>query len=221
MTVIGPVGTSPAGAAPPSFGAMRFLVRFGAVCGVFCGLFIAIPAGVEAVTGEITATSLVLGVAPALAAPLLVATQLAQGAAGGRLAEVGYAVNAVGLGLFAGVGFTLNMALFFLDRDVVVELLRGPTKGALLGSAAVFVAGTVLYAVAMFRAGIYPRGVVVSYGVSLSAFALAAPLPDNPVISGLHVVVGATLIWLAEAVWRRSDAPPAPAAPRRVARATA
>ena len=41
----------------------------------------------------------------------------------------------IGLGLFSGVGFTLNLALFFLAPDVVKELLAGPTRFAFLGSA--------------------------------------------------------------------------------------
>lgn len=186
---------------------MDFLRRFGAVCGALCGLLIAIPGGIEAVTGETAATSFALGLSPALAPPLLVALYLTQNHHN-TLSRTGYALNALGLGLFGGAGFTLNMALFYLDDDALADLMRGPTRVALLGSALVFVAGTSLYAVAMYRARVFPRVAVILYGAAFSAFALAAPLPDTLVTNALHVTVGATLCWLARETW-----PPRPADP--------
>jgi hypothetical protein len=182
---------------------MAFVFRFGAVSGVLCGLFIGVPGAIEAFTGETAATSFVLGVSPALAPPLLVAIHLGQYRVAGRLGAVGYAVNLVGLVLFGGAAFTLNMVLFYLDQPVLAELLRGPTRFALLGAALVFVAGTVLFGLSMFRARVYPRAAAVGYCVFLTVFALAARLPDTPLTSGLHVLVAATLIWLAAAVWNQ------------------
>lgn len=179
---------------------MAFLLRLGAVCGALSGLFIALPGAVEAFTGETAATSFVLGVSPALAIPLLTALHLGQMRAAGRLGAVGYAVNVIGLGLFGGAAFTLNMALFYLD-DAVVDELAAQTRIALLGSALVFIAGTIMFAVAMVRAGVYPRIPSWTYGIALPVFAFAARLPDTPLTSGLHVVVGATLVWLSAALW--------------------
>ena len=45
------------------------MARLGSWCGVAAGLTLALPAAVEAVTGETAATSFVLGVSPALAIP--------------------------------------------------------------------------------------------------------------------------------------------------------
>jgi hypothetical protein len=175
---------------------MVSLLRFGSVSGLLCGLSIAAPGAVEAFTGETFATSAVLGVSPALAPPLLVALHLRQAGVAGRLGAVGYAVNLLGLGLFGGAAFALNLALVHLDAAVLAELLAGPTRLALLGSAVVFVAGSALFGVAMVRARVFPRPPAVAYVVALPAFALLAPLPDTPLTSGLHVVVGLTLIWL-------------------------
>ncbi|GAB3399059.1 hypothetical protein [Flindersiella endophytica] len=179
---------------------MTFLMRFGAVCGALCGLFIAVPGAIEAFTGETAATSVVLGVSPALAMPLLTALQLGQLRGSGRLGAVGYAVNQIGLGLFGGTAFTLNLAVFFLDE----VSLAGATRAALLASAAVFAAGVVLFAIAMLRAGVYPRVPVLAYGIGFPVFAVAARLPDTPLTSALHVLVGASLIWLAAALRKRA-----------------
>jgi hypothetical protein len=180
---------------------MDFLLRFGAVCGVLCGVFIAVPGAIEAFTGETAATSFVLGLAPALAAPLLTAIHLAQHRRAGRLGTTGYAVNLIGLGLFGGATYALNLALFYPDDAVVEDLLDGPTRVALLGSAVVFVAGTVLFAISMVRARVLPRVPAWSYGVALPLFALLGPLPDSPLTSGLYVLVGITLGWLARPLW--------------------
>jgi hypothetical protein len=182
---------------------MLSLLRFGAVSGLLCGLFIAVPGAVEVFTGETVATSAVLGVSPAFAPPLLVALHLAQAGVAGRLGAVGYALNLVGLGLFGGAAFALNLALVHLDTNVLKELLAGPTRFALLGSAVVFVVGSVLFGLAMLRARVFGRVPAAAYTVALPAFALLAPLPDTPLTSGLHVVVGLTLVWLSLALRAR------------------
>ncbi|GIH25851.1 hypothetical protein Aph01nite_41610 [Acrocarpospora phusangensis] len=175
---------------------MTFLIRFGAVCGLLCGLFIALPGAVEAFTGETAVTSFVLGLSPALAVPLLTALHLGQLPAAGRLGSVAYAVNLIGLGLFGGAAYALNLVVYHLGETVAADL-AAPTRLALLGSALVFMVGTVLFTVAMVRARVYPRVPVWAYGIALPVFALAARLPDSPLTSVLHVLVGVTLAWLA------------------------
>jgi hypothetical protein len=172
------------------------LTRLGAWCGVAAGLLIALPAAVEAVTGETAATSFLLGLAPAVAVPLLVVLHLRQAAATGRFGAVAVTLNTVGLGLFGGAAFTLNMALFYLDEPVVADLMTGPTMAALLGSAAVFAAGSVLFGITMVRAAVHPRVPAAAYVVTLPLLAVAARLPDTVLTSGLHVLSGATLVWL-------------------------
>jgi hypothetical protein len=105
-------------------------------------------------------------------------------------------VNAVGLGLFGGAAFTLNMALFYLDDATVKDLLRGPTSAALLGSALVFAAGSVLFGVSMIRSGVHPRVPVIAYTVAFPVLAVAAKLPDTPLTSVVHIVAGGSLVWL-------------------------
>ena len=180
---------------------MTFLLRFGAISGAVCGLLLAAPAAIEALTGETAGTSFVLGIAPAAAPPLITAVQLSQFHAAGRLGVIGYAVNLIGLGLFGGAAFTLNMALFYLDQTALAELLAGPTRLALQFSAAVFVIGTVLFGVSMLRARVHRPVLALAYGVTLPVFALLAPLPDTVFTSALHVLVGVILVWLSRSVW--------------------
>jgi hypothetical protein len=165
--------------------------------GVLAGLFIGVPGAVEAVTGETAATSFVLGIAPALALPLLTALYLRQGGdRSGAFGTVAYTVNVVGLGLFGGAAFTLNLVLFYVDQPV----LGGPTRLALLGSAVVFAVGAALFGISMVRARIHPKIPAVAYAVALPVLALAAPLPDSLLTSAIHVAAGASITWLAAAL---------------------
>jgi hypothetical protein len=116
---------------------------------------------------------------------------------------VSLTVNLVGLGLFGGAAFSLNLVLFGAEQSVVDSLLAGSTRIALLGSALVFAVGAILFGVAMVRTRVHPRAAAVAYAVSLPALALAAPLPDSPLISAVHVVAGVSVGWLAVSAGRR------------------
>lgn len=178
---------------------MSFLLRFGAVCGALSGLFIAVPGALEAFTGETLATSLVIGVSPALALPLLTALHLTQRHTAGRLATSGYAVNVVGLGLFGAAAYALNIVLFPLGVTPAA-----PTRVVLLASAVLFAVGCVWFAAGMLRAGVHPKVPVWIYLVALPVFTLAARLPDTPLTSALHVLVGGALVWLAVSVYPKA-----------------
>ncbi|GAA3812700.1 hypothetical protein GCM10022226_36750 [Sphaerisporangium flaviroseum] len=175
---------------------MTPFMRFNAISGVLCGLLIAVPGAVEAFTGETAPTSFALGVAPAPATALLTALYLTQRAHAGRFGLVAYAVNLIGLGLFGGAAYTLNIALFYLDETALTALLRGPTRTVLLGSAIVFALGSVLFSISMARAKVHPPLPAWGYGITLALFALLAPLPDTVLTSALHVLAGACLVWL-------------------------
>jgi hypothetical protein len=174
---------------------MTFLLRFGAFCGTLSGLFIALPGAIEAFTGETTATSLVLGVSPALAAPLVTALHLKQPRT--TLGTIGYAVHFVGLGLFGAAAYALNIVLFHLDQPK----LAAPATAVLTASALIFALGTVTFAIGMLKARVHPPIPVWTYAIAVPIFTFAARLPDTPLTSALHVVVGGSLVWLARSVY--------------------
>jgi hypothetical protein len=178
-----------------------WLLRFGAVCGVVLGMSIGVPGLVEAFTGETTVTSVIIGIGAAFGAPALTAFHLHQRRAAGRFGALAYAVNIIGLGLFAGVAFALNLVVFFLDETGVDDLMAGPTRVAVLGGALVFVVGTVLFSVSMLRAAVYPRFAALGYGGTLTLLALLAPVSDSAVTSVVHVLAAGSLGWLSASVW--------------------
>ncbi|GAA4597648.1 hypothetical protein GCM10023107_41870 [Actinoplanes octamycinicus] len=76
----------------------------------------------------------------------------------------------------------------------------------MLGSAAVFVIGTVMFSVSMLRARVFPWLPAAGYGVMFTLLALLAPLPDTPWTSVVHVLAGGCLIWLCASVWSSEQA---------------
>lgn len=178
------------------------LTRLGALSGALSGLLIALPALVEAFTGETAGTSLLLALSPAFALPFLTAFHQWQSPATGRFGETAYLVNIIGLGLFGGAAFASNLVLFYFDDDVIEAELTGPTIPVLIGSAIVFAVGCALFGAVTIRAGRFPKVPSWGYAVALPLFAFLIALPDSVFTSMLHIVVGATLTWLSTALWR-------------------
>lgn len=190
---------------------MIILLRFGALSGIISGLLLGLPGMVEAFTGETLATSILIGLAPALAAPLVTALHVGQAQRTGHSGGFGYIVNAIGLGLFGAAAFALNIVVYPLDPDLV---LAPATRIVVLAGAAIYVVGTVWFSISMLRAGVHPRAAVVLYLIAMPLFPVAAQLPDSPLTAALHVVAAIALIWLGSSL-RRLIAAANPAADSR------
>jgi hypothetical protein len=189
-------------------------LKASATLGIIGGLMLGVPGLVEIGTGETAATSLILGLGAGPAMALLPALYfyvcLSSPTVSGASARLNaYLANLVGLALFGAAGYTLNVALFFLDQPDLEELLEGPTRFALLGSALVFAVGTVAFGVTMIRSGAFPASAAWGYTVLLPIFAVAAGLPDSAITGLLHGLVGLVLVVLALRI--RSGAPVAAA----------
>ena len=184
-----------------------WLLRFGAVAGVIFGLSLGVPGIIEALTGETAVTSFIVGLGvAAFGVPALFALHLRQADVAGRFGAVAFAVNAIGLGLFAAGTFAFNLVLFFVEDSVSDAVLDGPTMWAILGTGLIFVVGTVLFGAAMVRSGVMPRAAAVGYSVALVTIALLSSLDDSLISSLAHVVAAASLITLSVRVWPEPSA---------------
>ncbi|MGW3410907.1 hypothetical protein [Streptomyces sp. NPDC000888] len=176
--------------------------RTAALCGSLSGLLLALPALIEAFTGETSATSVLFALSPAFALPLLTALHRRQSAVTGRFGDLALTVNLVGLGLFGGAAFAANLVLFHFDDGVIDEALAGgPTVPVLIGSAAVFAVGCALFGATLIRARVFPRIPSWGYAVVLPLFAFLTSLPDSLLTVALHILVGAVLVRLSAALW--------------------
>jgi hypothetical protein len=180
---------------------MNFLNRFGMVGGILGGLATAIPGTIESFAGKAVPTSFVIGLSTFLALPMLSALYLSLPAVNqpgrDRLVSAGYATAMVGTGLFGAAVYTLDIVLVRLDKTALKDTLQGTPRLALLGSILVFVIGTVLFGVSLLRSGRYPRLPVWGYTLALPGLAIGGALPYSPYKGILHVLSGASLIWLA------------------------
>jgi len=66
----------------------------------------------------------------------------------------------------------------------------------------VFAVGCALFGAAMIRARVFPAIPAWGYAVVLPLFAFPTGLSDSLLTSGLHILVGAILMWLSAALWR-------------------
>ncbi|WP_018348660.1 hypothetical protein [Longispora albida] len=178
---------------------MDFLLRFGRVSGIAAGALIAVPGTIEAFTGETTLTSVLIAVSPTFAFPLLTALYLTQRHRAGKLGPAGYAANVIGLGLFGGAAFALNLVVFFTGGTPPTQ-----TRIALLCSVAVFCAGVLLFGASLVKARVLPLVPSIAYGPAFFALAFASRLPDSPLTSGLHLLAGGAVCWLAVALGNRA-----------------
>ncbi|MFD4639765.1 hypothetical protein ACFWN2_20790 [Lentzea sp. NPDC058436] len=174
-----------------------FLPRFGAVCGVVLALSIGVPGAVEAFTGETAFTSAVIGLGTAFGVPAVLALHGHQAHASGRFGAFAFGANLLGLGVFTGVAFALNLVIFFLEPGSVVPF----TQAVLKVGSLVFVAGSALFGVSMVRAKVFPAVPAWGYGIGFVLLAAFAVLPDTPLSALVHVACAVVLVWLSVAVW--------------------
>jgi len=126
----------------------------------------------------------------------------------GRLLDVGYAVNVAGLCLVTAVDFTRTFVLQRLDDGVVDDLVAaGPTKPALFAAASVYIAGTVLFGVALVRLR-FAVPAAWLYAVTAVPSGLVVLLPDvaGALAQTLAAVAIAGLSWRLLAEAREDDA---------------
>ncbi|WP_067530949.1 hypothetical protein [Nocardia crassostreae] len=183
----------------------RALLRLSAIGGLVCGAAIAFAGLTELVTGhKTTLTQLLNGGAAPFGIGLLVGLYLLQRNRLGRFGAVAFVVQFLGFAYFAGVAYTRNFVLVHLDRATVDELLETPARFAFLATAMTALLGTLLFAAALLRAGAVPRAATALYAIGLSLLCLTFLLPA-PIVRVGHIVAGAGMIWLAAAVWSRTD----------------
>jgi hypothetical protein len=144
---------------------------------------------------ENTLTHSIAPIAAFLAPMVLTGIYLYQRERFGVLGLWGYVLSAAGLVGLAAIEFTLHYVFPLLDKAVVDKLVDGRTGTGFLIISVLFLAGTVLFGLGLWRADQFPRGAVVLYVVGFVPTALRAVLPA-PVVSITFVFASAAIIWL-------------------------
>ena len=134
-------------------------------------------------------------IAAFLAPFALIGIYLWQRERSGALGLCGFALNLAGLVGVAAVEFTLHYVFPLLDKGTVDRLVDGRTGAGFLVVSIVFMTGTVLFGLALWRAGRFPRPAAILYVVGFVPTALRSVLPA-PVVSLGFVLGAAAIMWL-------------------------
>jgi hypothetical protein len=119
----------------------------------------------------------------------------------GTLGFVGYVLNFLGLAGALAIEFTLHYVFPLLPEDTVTSLVDGRTGMGFLLISVVYLAGIVLFGLAMWRADLLPRVAVALYLVGFVPTALRPLLPSAVVTAGF-VLGSLAVIWLSAGLVR-------------------
>ena len=171
------------------------LFRLSGWASILCGLLIIFDTlFVELFLPPSALTSSFGQLAVILALLVLTGMYLWQRPASGVLGDIGYIVNFMGLALLIGVDFAGNYILPYLSQSARQELFAGPTRFMFLISAMVFLAGVVLFGLAILRARVFPQFAAVMYMIGFALYSLSPFLPD--VIVRIAQVTGSlAVVW--------------------------
>ncbi|MDQ0079342.1 hypothetical protein [Arthrobacter oryzae] len=178
---------------------------------------------VFAVAGFLSATILVLnaakrsGIIPTtpftqLAAPvaqlaaigLVIGIYLVISRKVGVLGISGAAMSVTALAGLVGVEFVLNLVFPYLDRDIVAVLRHGPLAVALTAVSLLFLVGTAIFMLTLWRTSTAPKGAVLLYTASTIPIALRTVFPETVLQLGL-IGLAAAISWLT--IWMLRNIP--------------
>jgi hypothetical protein len=117
----------------------------------------------------------------------------------GALGAAGAVISVVALAGLVGVEFVLNLVFPYVDPGVTAALRAGPLGIALTAVSLLFLLGTVVLMLALWRSSSVPKGVVILYTASVIPIALRAVFPETVLqlgLVGLAAAITGLALWL-------------------------
>jgi hypothetical protein len=149
-------------------------------------------------------TQLAAPVAQMAAIGLVIGIYLVTSRKTGALGASGAALTVISLAGLVGVEFVLNLVFPYVDPGVIMALRAGPLGIALTAVSVLFLLGTVVFMVALWRDSSVPKGAVLLYTASAIPIALRTVFPETVLQLGL-VGLAAAIIWFAS--WMLRNVP--------------
>ncbi|MDQ0870138.1 hypothetical protein QFZ70_002611 [Arthrobacter sp. V1I9] len=121
----------------------------------------------------------------------------------GALGVAGAGISVIALAGLVGVEFVLNLVFPYVDPSVVTALRAGPLGIALTAVSMLFLLGTVLLMLPLWRSSSVPKSVVVLYTVSVIPIALRTVFPETVLqlgLVGLAVAIVGLAIWMLRSI---------------------
>jgi hypothetical protein len=130
-------------------------------------------------------TQLAAPIAQVAAIGLVVGMYLLISRKAGMLAASGAVISVTSLAGLVGVEFVLNLVFPYVGQDVVAVLRSGPLGIALTAVSVLFLLGTVIFMLALWRTSTVPKGAIILYTVSSVPIALRTVFPETVLQLGL------------------------------------
>jgi hypothetical protein len=178
-------------------GSTTFPLRLAAIVGILAAAILLVNAGKRA--GFIPLSPLTQLIAPlAQAFALLLIVGIAQAALRmtGRFAAIALGVNIVGLAAATGTEWVINLVFAQLDPATVTTLRSGPLGTAFLVASMVFLTGSLLFCIALFRDKPALKVPTVAYALASIPIGLRNLVPEIALDLAL-TVLAASVLWLA------------------------
>jgi hypothetical protein len=154
-------------------------------------------------------TQLVAPVAQIAAIGLVIGLYLLVSRKAGTLAAAGAVISGTSLAGLVGVEFVLNLVFPYIGQDVVAVLRSGPLGIAFTVVSMLFLLGTVVFMLALWRASSVPKGAIILYTASSLPIALRTVFPETVLqlgLVGLAVAAAFLATWMLRNIPRTTAA---------------
>jgi hypothetical protein len=146
-----------------------------------------------------TFTQLAAPLAQVTAIGLVIGLYLLISRKAGSLATTGALLSVTSLAGLVGVEFVLNLVFPYVDQSVIAVLRAGPLGVALTAVSMLFLLGTVIFMLALWRTSSVPKSAVILYTASSIPIALRTVFPETVLqlgLVGLAVAVTLLATWM-------------------------
>ncbi|MDQ0820989.1 hypothetical protein QFZ79_003361 [Arthrobacter sp. V4I6] len=183
--------------AEPGNGSLNYPLRFAAVAGILAAAILFVNAGKRAGFIPLSPfTQLIAPLAQAFAIVLIIGIAQVALRKAGRFSAVAVGMNLVGLSAATGTEWVINLVFAQLDASHITALRSGPLGTAFLVASVVFLAGSLLFCIALFRDETAPRIPTVAYALAAIPIGFRNLVPEVILDLGL-IILAASVLWLA------------------------
>jgi hypothetical protein len=148
-------------------------------------------------------TQLAAPIAQIAAIGLVIGLYLLISRKAGALAASGAVISVTSLAGLVGVEFVLNLVFPYIGQDVVAVLRSGPLGIALTVVSMLFLLGTVIFMLALWRTSSVPKGAIILYTASSLPIALRTVFPETVLqlgLVGLAVAAAFLATWMLRSI---------------------
>jgi hypothetical protein len=148
-------------------------------------------------------TQLAAPIAQIAAIGLVIGLYLLVSRKAGALAASGAVISVMSLAGLVGVEFVLNLVFPYVGQDVVAVLRSGPLGIALTVVSMIFLLGTVIFMLALWRTSSVPKGAIILYTASSLPIALRTVFPETVLqlgLVGLAVAAAFLATWMLRSI---------------------